>query len=64
MIGWARDASRVYLEHHLEVGLLAYYSQTGHHYKQALELGSDLLKKLKKIDDKPLLVKVSSTLKL
>lgn len=56
-IEWAKEEKRTFLRQSLEARLVALYFDTGMH-KEALALGSTLLKELKKLDDKNLLVEV------
>jgi len=56
-IQWATDEKRMFLRQSLEARLIALYHDTGK-YTDALALGSQLLKELKKLDDKHLLVEV------
>ncbi|XP_013789651.1 26S proteasome non-ATPase regulatory subunit 11-like [Limulus polyphemus] len=56
-IEWAKQEKRIFLRQSLEARLIALYYDTGK-YTEALELGSILLKELKKLDDKNLLVEV------
>ncbi|KOC66611.1 26S proteasome non-ATPase regulatory subunit 11 [Habropoda laboriosa] len=56
-IEWAKEERRTFLRQSLEARLIALYFDTGM-YSEALQLGSALLKELKKLDDKQLLVEV------
>lgn len=56
-IQWAKDEKRLFLRQALEARLIALYYDT-ERYTDALSLGSQLLKELKKLDDKNLLVEV------
>nr|ACB59075.1 Rpn6-PB-like protein [Stratiomys singularior] len=56
-IQWAKQEKRTFLRQSLEARLIALYFDTGL-YSEALALGSQLLKELKKLDDKNLLVEV------
>lgn len=56
-IDWAKQEKRTFLRQSLEARLIALYFDTGL-YTEALQLGSALLKELKKLDDKMLLVEV------
>ena len=56
-IEWAKEERRTFLRQSLEARLIALYFDTGM-YNEALQLGSALLKELKKLDDKQLLVEV------
>ncbi|XP_070566151.1 26S proteasome non-ATPase regulatory subunit 11A-like [Ptychodera flava] len=56
-IEWAKDEKRTFLRQALEARLIALYFETIQ-YQEALQLGSALLKELKKMDDKALLVEV------
>jgi len=56
-IEWARTERRTFLRQSLESRLIALYYDT-QQYSQALQLGAQLLKELKKLDDKNLLVEV------
>uniref|UniRef100_A0A182JYD3 PCI domain-containing protein n=1 Tax=Anopheles christyi TaxID=43041 RepID=A0A182JYD3_9DIPT len=56
-IEWAKQEKRTFLRQSLEARLIALYFDTGM-YTEALNLGSQLLKELKKLDDKNLLVEV------
>lgn len=56
-IEWAKEEKRTFLRQSLESRLIALYFDTGM-YTEALQLGSTLLKELKKLDDKNLLVEV------
>lgn len=56
-IEWAKQEKRTFLRQSLEARLIALYFDTGL-YTEALNLGSQLLKELKKLDDKNLLVEV------
>uniref|UniRef100_A0A1B0D4J7 Uncharacterized protein n=1 Tax=Phlebotomus papatasi TaxID=29031 RepID=A0A1B0D4J7_PHLPP len=56
-IEWAKQEKRTFLRQSLEARLIALYFDTGM-YTEALALGSQLLKELKKLDDKNLLVEV------
>lgn len=61
-IDWARSENRVFLRQALESRLIALYVDTKQ-YTAALTIATNLLKELKKIDDKALLVEVVSFLK-
>jgi len=54
---WAKEEKRLFLRQALEARLIALYHDT-ERYTDALALGSQLLKELKKLDDKNLLVEV------
>ncbi|XP_034247472.1 26S proteasome non-ATPase regulatory subunit 11 [Thrips palmi] len=56
-IEWAKEERRTFLRQSLEARLIALYFDTGM-FSEALQLGSNLLKELKKLDDKNLLVEV------
>ncbi|CAF0758406.1 unnamed protein product, partial [Didymodactylos carnosus] len=56
-IEWAKSENRTFLRQELESRLVALYFETKR-YNEALQLGSQLLKELKKLDDKQLLVEV------
>ncbi|KAK9501454.1 hypothetical protein O3M35_012173 [Rhynocoris fuscipes] len=56
-IEWAKEEKRTFLRQSLEARLIALYFDTGM-FTEALQLGSSLLKELKKLDDKNLLVEV------
>jgi 26S proteasome regulatory subunit N6 len=56
-IEWAKQEKRTFLRQSLEARLIALYFDTGS-FSEALSLGSQLLKELKKMDDKNLLVEV------
>lgn len=56
-IEWAKQEKRTFLRQSLESRLIALYFDTKM-YADALSLGSQLLKELKKMDDKNLLVEV------
>lgn len=56
-IEWAKEERRTFLRQSLEARLIALYFDTTM-YSEALQLGSQLLKELKKLDDKQLLVEV------
>ncbi|KAG8338059.1 26S proteasome non-ATPase regulatory subunit 11-like [Homalodisca vitripennis] len=56
-IEWAKEERRTFLRQSLEARLIALYFDTGM-FTEALQLGSTLLKELKKLDDKNLLVEV------
>ncbi|KAI9576389.1 26S proteasome non-ATPase regulatory subunit 11 [Glossina fuscipes] len=56
-IEWAKQEKRTFLRQSLEARLIALYFDTAM-YTDALQLGSQLLKELKKLDDKNLLVEV------
>ncbi|XP_037945934.1 26S proteasome non-ATPase regulatory subunit 11 isoform X2 [Teleopsis dalmanni] len=56
-IEWAKQEKRTFLRQSLESRLIALYYDTGL-YAEALQMGSQLLKELKKLDDKNLLVEV------
>ena len=56
-IEWAKEERRTFLRQSLEARLIALYFDTGM-FTEALQLGSNLLKELKKLDDKNLLVEV------
>lgn len=59
-IEWAKEEKRTFLRQALEARLVALFFDTKQ-YEEALRLGSDLLKELKKLDDKQLLVEVQLT---
>lgn len=56
-IDWAKTEKRTFLRQALEARLVGLYHDTKQ-YSNALQLGSKLLKELKKLDDKALLVEV------
>ncbi|CAH3154536.1 26S proteasome non-ATPase regulatory subunit 11-like [Pocillopora verrucosa] len=56
-IDWAKEEKRTFLRQALEAKLVGLYLDTKN-YTKALQLGSKLLKELKKLDDKALLVEV------
>lgn len=56
-IEWAKEEKRTFLRQSLEARLVALYFDTGM-FAEALQLGSTLLRELKKLDDKNLLVEV------
>lgn len=56
-IEWAKEERRTFLRQSLEARLIALYFDTGM-FTEALQLGSNLLRELKKLDDKNLLVEV------
>lgn len=56
-IEWAKTEKRTFLRQSLEARLIALYFDTGL-FSEALSLGSQLLKELKRMDDKNLLVEV------
>lgn len=56
-IEWSKQEKRTFLRQSLEARLIALYFDTGM-YSDALSLGSQLLRELKKMDDKNLLVEV------
>ncbi|KAK3909413.1 26S proteasome non-ATPase regulatory subunit 11 [Frankliniella fusca] len=56
-IEWAKEERRTFLRQSLEARLIALYFDTGM-FPEALQLGSNLLRELKKLDDKNLLVEV------
>jgi 26S proteasome regulatory subunit N6 len=56
-IEWAKQEKRTFLRQSLEARLIALYYDTAT-YTEALQLGSTLLRELKKLDDKNLLVEV------
>ena len=56
-IEWAKEERRTFLRQSLEARLIALYFDTGM-FSEALQLGSNLLRELKKLDDKNLLVEV------
>lgn len=56
-IDWAKYEKRTFLRQSLEARLIALYYDTGM-YSEALFLGAQLLRELKKLDDKNLLVEV------
>ncbi|CAG5120199.1 unnamed protein product [Candidula unifasciata] len=56
-IQWAKDERRTFLRQSLEARLISLYFDTKR-YQEALQLGSSLLRELKKLDDKALLVEV------
>lgn len=56
-IEWAREEKRTFLRQSLEARLVGVYYDT-ENFQKALHLGGQLLKELKKVDDKNLLVEV------
>lgn len=56
-IEWAREEKRTFLRQSLEARLVGVYYDT-ENFQKALALGGQLLKELKKVDDKNLLVEV------
>uniref|UniRef100_A0A0B7AKS8 26S proteasome regulatory subunit Rpn6 N-terminal domain-containing protein n=1 Tax=Arion vulgaris TaxID=1028688 RepID=A0A0B7AKS8_9EUPU len=56
-IQWAKDERRIFLRQALEARLVSLFFDTKR-YQEALQLGSSLLRELKKLDDKILLVEV------
>lgn len=56
-IDWAKDERRIFLRQSLEARLIGLYYDT-EQFTDALALGAQLLKELKKLDDKNLLVEV------
>ena len=56
-IEWAKEEKRTFLRQSLESRLVGLYYET-ERFSDALQLGSALLKELKKLDDKNLLVEV------
>ncbi|XP_006896018.1 PREDICTED: 26S proteasome non-ATPase regulatory subunit 11-like [Elephantulus edwardii] len=56
-IEWAKSEKRTFLRQALEARLVSLYFDTKR-YQEALHLGSQLLRELKKVDDKALLVEV------
>lgn len=56
-IEWAKEEKRTFLRHSLEIRLVALYYDTKM-YSDALKLIADLLKEMKKMDDKSLLVEI------
>ncbi|KAL7063953.1 hypothetical protein AAHC03_05244 [Spirometra sp. Aus1] len=56
-IEWAANERRTFLKQALEARLMGLYYENGR-YEEALQLGSTLLRELKKLDDKILLVEV------
>ena len=56
-IEWAKEERRTFLRQSLEARLIALYFDTGM-FSEALQLGSNLLRELKMLDDKNLLVEV------
>ncbi|OXB56638.1 hypothetical protein ASZ78_003929, partial [Callipepla squamata] len=56
-IEWAKSEKRTFLRQALEARLVSLYFDT-RRYQEALQLGSQLLRELKKMDDKALLVEV------
>ncbi|KFM79696.1 26S proteasome non-ATPase regulatory subunit 11, partial [Stegodyphus mimosarum] len=56
-IEWAKEEKRNYLRQALQARLISLYYDIGK-FTEALSLGSELLKELKKLDDKNLLVEV------
>jgi len=56
-INWAKEEKRIFLRQGLEARLIALYHDTNR-FSEALALGAQLLKELKKLDDKNLLVEV------
>lgn len=56
-IEWAKEEKRTFLRHSLEIRLIALYYDTKK-YSDALKLIAELLKEMKKMDDKSLLVEI------
>lgn len=56
-IDWAKEEKRTFLRHSLEIRLVALYYDT-ERYSEALQLIAELLKEMKKMDDKSLLVEI------
>lgn len=56
-IEWAKEEKRTFLRHSLEIRLVALYYDTKM-YSEALKLIAELLKEMKKMDDKSLLVEI------
>lgn len=56
-IEWAKEEKRTFLRHSLEIRLIALYYDTKK-YSEALKLIAELLKEMKKMDDKSLLVEI------
>jgi 26S proteasome regulatory subunit N6 len=56
-IEWAKEEKRTFLRHSLEIRLVALYYDTKM-YSDALKLIAELLKEMKKMDDKSLLVEI------
>jgi 26S proteasome regulatory subunit N6 len=56
-IEWAKNENRTFLRQALEVRLIGLYYENNK-YTEAISLGAQLLKELKKLDDKQLLVEV------
>lgn len=56
-IDWAKEEKRTFLRHSLEIRLVALYYDTKK-YSEALKLIAELLKEIKKMDDKSLLVEI------
>ena len=56
-IEWAKEEKRTFLRQSLESRLVGLFYET-ERYSDALQLGSALLRELKKLDDKNLLVEV------
>ncbi|CAH8491784.1 unnamed protein product [Schistosoma rodhaini] len=56
-VEWANQEKRIFLRQALEARLMGLYYDNGS-YEEALKLGSNLLRELKKLDDKALLVEV------
>ncbi|GAV05989.1 hypothetical protein RvY_16033 [Ramazzottius varieornatus] len=56
-IEWARNEKRTYLRQALEAKLLNIYYEKGR-FQDAIQLGNELLRELKKVDDKALVVDV------
>lgn len=56
-IEWAKEEKRTFLRHSLEIRLVALYYDTKR-YSEGLQLISELLKEMKKMDDKSLLVEI------
>lgn len=56
-IDWAKEEKRTFLRHSLEIRLIALYYDTKK-YSDALKLIAELLKEMKKMDDKSLLVEI------
>ena len=56
-IEWAKEEKRTFLRHSLEIRLVALFYDTKR-YSEALKLIAELLKEIKKMDDKSLLVEI------
>lgn len=56
-IEWAKEEKRTFLRHSLEIRLIALYYDTKR-YTEALKLIAELLKEIKKMDDKTLLMEI------